>query len=99
MTSSLVSTARVLVAALDGNYPLPDAIAAFRHALDDHEQRDGFAETCWSIDDVRRLRPAWSDSVAREFLARRGGLIQDAMVEAGWIAIEALLDEDATEVP
>lgn len=96
MTSSLVSTARVLVAALDGDYPLPDAIAAFRHALEDHEERDGFAETCWSIDDVRGLRSGWTDSAAREFLRQRAGLIQDAMVEAGWIAIEALLDEDET---
>lgn len=94
MTHTLVSTARTLVAALDGAYPLDAAIASFREALHHHETEDGFAETCWSIDDLRRFRPDLSDADARKFLETRAGLIQDAMVEAGWEAIETLLDED-----
>jgi len=94
MTSTLISAARALVAAFDGQYPLDPAIAQFREALHYHETEDGFAETCWSIDDVRRFRPDISDDNARNFLERRQGLIQDAMVEAGWEAIETLLEQD-----
>jgi riboflavin biosynthesis pyrimidine reductase len=93
MTHTLVSSARTLVAALNGDYPLDAAIASFREALHRHETEDGFAETCWSIDDVRQFRPDISDEAARKFLGQRAGLIQDAMVEAGWEAIETLLDE------
>lgn len=97
MTVGLVGRARLLLQALDGQLPLQPAIAAFREALRHHDTEDGFAETCWSIDDVRRFRPDISDEDARKFLEEREGLIQDAMVEAGWEAIETLLDED--EVP
>ena len=93
MTNTLVARARLLVLAFDGQLPLDPAIEAFREALRYHETEDGFAETCWSIDDVRRFRPDISDEDARQFLEEHAGLIQDAMVEAGWEAIETLLEE------
>jgi len=93
MTTTLVARARLLMLALDAQLPLEPAILAFREALHYHETEDGFAETCWSIDDVRRFRPNISDEEARKFLSERASLIQDAMVEAGWEAIETLLDE------
>lgn len=93
MTATLVSAARLLVAAMDGDYPMEDALPALRRAFEAHEQRDGFASACWSIDDVQSLRPEWTEVQTREWLLRREGLIQDAMVEAGWEAIATLLDE------
>jgi hypothetical protein len=47
---------------------MDDSLARLRDAFEAHEQRDGFAETCWSVDDVLGLRPAWSEEQAREFL-------------------------------
>lgn len=93
MTVALVGRARLLLQALDGQLPLQPAIAAFREALRHHDTEDGFAETCWSTDDIRRFRPDISHEDARRFLEERAGLIQDAMVEAGWEAIETLLNE------
>ena len=99
MTHTLVARAQLLVLAFDGQLPLEPSIAAFREALRYHEIADGFAETCWSIDDVRRFRPGISDEDARKFLEERGGQIQDAMVEAGWEAIGILLDEEDAADP
>lgn len=93
MTESLRVASRHVVGALDGLYVLGEALQELRLAYGAHEARDGFAETCWSIDDVRSRRPEWTEERTREWLVRYSGLIQDAMVEAGWEAIDALLDE------
>ena len=94
VTTTLTERARLVVAAMRGEYPMDDALEALRDALELHEQRDGFASTCWSVDDVLGVRPSLTEEAAREFLRNRAGLVQDAMVEAGWEAIGALLDED-----
>lgn len=94
MTTTLTERARLVVAGMRGDYPLADALAGLRDALEAHETRDGFASTCWSVDDILGLRPHLTEEAARTFLAGREGLIQDAMVQAGWEAIETLLDED-----
>ncbi len=93
MTSTLAATARILVQAMDGNYPLPDALAALRRASEASDNRDGFAATCWSVDDVRGKRPDWTEEQAREWLAGHASLIQSAMVDAGWEAIDYLLED------
>lgn len=93
MTTSLRVACRLVVNALDDEYSLDEALQELRTAYEAHAARDGFAETCWSVDDVLVKRPDWTDEQAREWLVRFSGLIQDAMVEAGWDAIDALLDD------
>ncbi|MGE3857450.1 MAG: hypothetical protein AB7G21_10900 [Dehalococcoidia bacterium] len=94
MTESLTASARLVAAGMRGDYDLPTALDWLRAALERHETRDGYAETCWSVDDVLDVRPDFTEEQAREFLERRAGLILDAMVEAGWAAIETLLEEE-----
>jgi hypothetical protein len=91
MSHALVSAARLVVLAMDGHLPMDDSLARLRRAFEDHEQRDGFGEACWSVDDVLGLRPTWSEEQARQFLVGVQGQIQDVMVEAGWFALEELL--------
>lgn len=50
-----------------------------------------FAQTAWHVGDIQALRPAWTDEQCAEFLREHSRPIQDAMVEAGWAAIETLL--------
>lgn len=53
-----------------------------------------YAITSWCVADVRTLRPTWTDAQCEQFLERNASRIVDAMVEAGWFAIAARLDED-----
>lgn len=50
-----------------------------------------YAQVAWQIGDIKALRPAFSDKQCADFLQRHSKYIQDAMVEAGWSCIEALL--------
>lgn len=93
MTMALRLASRHVVEAVAAGQLAAAALEELRLAYEEHESRDGFAETCWSIDDVRSRRPGWTDVQTREWLLRHAGLIQDAMVEAGWGAIDALLDD------
>jgi hypothetical protein len=93
LTSTLRAASRLVVNAIDDQEALVAALQRLRDALERHEARDGFAETCWSVDDVLGTRPDWSDAQAHAWLESNAGLIQDAMVEAGWDAIDALMDE------
>lgn len=49
------------------------------------------AEVCFSPEDVQALRPNWSVEQAEKWLEDNGKYIRDAMTEAGFAAIEALL--------
>ena len=53
-----------------------------------------FACAYWQIGDIQSLRPVWSDKQCVEFLLANGRHIEDAMIQAGWTAIEALLPEE-----
>lgn len=54
-------------------------------------EKTRYAAVRWSIDDVLSLRPKMTPEAAEEFLVENQKYIQDAMVEAGWAAMEALL--------
>jgi hypothetical protein len=49
------------------------------------------ASVSWSSGDIQSLRPDWSSAKCIDFLVENGRYIQDAMVQAGWDAIESLL--------
>jgi hypothetical protein len=50
-----------------------------------------YAEVSWCVFDIHELRPNWTVQECASFLSREGRHIQDAMVSAGWSAIEDLL--------
>lgn len=50
-----------------------------------------FAQAAWQVGDIKTLRPDWTDEQCAEFLSANSRHIQDAMVQAGWTAIEVLL--------
>lgn len=51
-----------------------------------------YASTCWSIEDIKTLRPKWSDKKCQAFLEEHSDNISEQMVATGWLAIEALLE-------
>ena len=53
-----------------------------------------FASVSWCVDDIKELRPDWSDNQCHSFLVDNGKYIQEAMVMAGWEAMEVLLSEE-----
>ena len=53
-----------------------------------------FAKVVWVAEDVKSLRPDWSDEDCTDFLVKEENHIQSAMVEKGWQVIEDLLDKE-----
>ena len=64
------------------------------------DRRQGFyAVARWTAEDIHAHREdagleEWTDTQANEWLANNETKIQDAMIPAGWDAIEALMDEE-----
>ena len=50
-----------------------------------------FASVHWQIGDVQSLQPDWDDKRCAEFLRANAKWIQDAMVRAGWDAMESCI--------
>ena len=55
-----------------------------------------FATAAWQVGDIKSVAPEWSDERCAEFLRVNGTHIQEAMVQAGWNSIAALLTWEAT---
>lgn len=53
-----------------------------------------FAKVVWVAEDVKSLRPDWSDEECTDFLVEEEKYIQSAMVEKGWQVIEDLLEQN-----
>ena len=51
-----------------------------------------FASVTWAAADIKALRPKWSSKKCETFLEDNERRIQDRMIEAGWAAIETLLE-------
>lgn len=61
------------------------------------DTKEWFAQTRWSIDDIKELKPEWNDEKCRDFLEKYANKIVNSMVEAGWFAIENFLENEAKE--
>ena len=48
--------------------------------------------SAWEPADLDDLKPLWTPEQKRDWLIQNASHIEDAMVSAGWVAIEALLD-------
>jgi len=57
-----------------------------------------YAEVAWTAEDVRTLAPQLSEQEAEDFLVANGKHIAEAVVSAGWTAIETLLVYNGIEV-
>ena len=53
--------------------------------------RSEHAAVAWCAEDVKALRPDWTDDECNDFLMRNEDAIQCAMIERGWDAISDLL--------
>ena len=55
---------------------------------------DNYATASWEPGDIKTLRPDWTEDRCQRFLQENGKYITEAMVDGGWVAIEALLPEE-----
>ena len=55
------------------------------------KKREWFAVVRWSVEDVQERRPSWGTETCKAWLENHQEAIQEAMVTAGWDAIDALL--------
>jgi len=55
------------------------------------ENRIKYAQVYWTADDVRELRPDWTDEQCEELLARIEDRLQSMMIQRGWDIIEGEL--------
>ncbi len=53
-----------------------------------------YASTGWMVEDIKSLKPHWSDSKCVAFLEHWDSKIVEQMVLAGWNAIEEALEEE-----
>ena len=53
-----------------------------------------FAKVVWKWQDIQSLMPEWTEAECVSFLEKYEKHIQEAMLEAGWEAIETLLPEE-----
>jgi len=56
--------------------------------------RSRHAEVSWCAEDIKELRPDWSDKQCNEFLMDNEDEIQCRMIEEGWEAIKDLLPRE-----
>ena len=58
------------------------------------DKPEKFAGVSWRISDLETLRPSWTRPRIRQWWCDNERRIQDAMVMAGWEAIETLLEDE-----
>ena len=58
------------------------------------DKSEKFAGVSWTIGDLETLRPSWTRPRIRIWWCENERRIQDAMVMAGWEAIETLLEDE-----
>lgn len=48
----------------------------------------------WEVEDIKSLRPNWSEDKCEEVLGEISGQLEDRSIELGWEVIEDLLNMD-----
>lgn len=51
----------------------------------------------WTYEDIKSIRPNWSDDKCDEFLSSIAGDIEDRSIEVGWDVINMLADMEGDE--
>ena len=60
-------------------------------ANNNSEKKNKFAECVWTVNDIKTLRPKWSNKKCEQFLIENEKAIQDEIIQHGWRVIESLL--------
>jgi hypothetical protein len=55
------------------------------------QKTESFAEVKWTVEDVKTLRPYWTDEQCVDFFQQNERHIKDRLVELGWDVIGCLL--------
>jgi hypothetical protein len=59
--------------------------------------RDFYASVSWCAEDIKKLRPDWSDEQCVEFLEENEDAIQVGMIERGWYELEDIINRKESE--
>ena len=74
----------------DENKPKISALALAKRS-------DDYASVAWTIEDVRRIRPAWDGPEARYFLEKHEVELAHMMLEVGQGVLRALIEKHEKE--
>lgn len=55
------------------------------------KKKKSFAIVAWTVEDIKTLRPKWTEERCEAFLVANERHIQDGLIELGWEVIEILL--------
>ena len=66
--------------------------------FNEEQKSDPTVDIVWQIQDIKTLRPEWTDEQCAEFLNEYGNLIQERSVEEGFEIIDACLTMYATDM-
>ena len=47
----------------------------------------------WTVDDIKKLRPDWTEDQCADFLDRIEDILRDRSIEFGWTIIESELPD------
>jgi hypothetical protein len=59
--------------------------------------RDWYAEVSWCAEDIKTLRPDWTDEQCVEFLEENEDAIQVGMIARGWYELEDIIKRKESE--
>tara|TARA_R110000803_G_scaffold27482_1_gene64219 strand:+ start:35 stop:316 length:282 start_codon:yes stop_codon:yes gene_type:complete len=60
------------------------------------EKTEWWAVVRWSIDDIKKVKPKWTNQECHDFLQRNEKHMRDRMIETGWDIIDILIQEEVT---
>jgi hypothetical protein len=60
------------------------------------EKTEWWAVVRWSIDDIKKVKPKWTNQECHDFLQLNEKHMRDRMIETGWDIIDILIQEEVT---
>ena len=53
---------------------------------------NNFAQSSWNEEDIKTLKPEWTNEQCHEFLASIERQLEETMIQAGWFLIQETID-------
>lgn len=59
-----------------------------------NKKQKSYAEISWAIEDIKSVRPKWTDARCRKWLEDNASHLADSMCEQGWFYIEENIGDE-----
>ena len=61
------------------------------------EKTEWWAVVRWSIEDIKKVKPKWTNQECHDFLQLNEKHMRDRMIETGWEVIDILIQEESED--